>query len=175
MDRSGATRARLFEELFRNHARYVHESLRRLGVRPADLPDCTQDVFLAVHGALDRYDTSRSSQAWLFGFCLRIAANHRRLARHREGSADALEAQLDAEPGPEEAASSGQRKAALLRALQALPEEQRAVVILHDLDSIAAEEISKTLGIPLGTVYSRVRLGRAKLTQLLLGLGADHE
>ena len=71
------------ETLFDGEFSYVWNSLRRLGIHERDLEDMTHEIFLQVHRHWAAYDTSRPARPWLFGFCYRIAADYRRLARHR--------------------------------------------------------------------------------------------
>ena len=72
-----------FSDFFRAHAAYVAESLRRLGVAPADAEDMTHEVFLAVHRRFSEYDRVRSGKPWLFAFAIRIASNYRQRSSFR--------------------------------------------------------------------------------------------
>src|SRR5688572_18940673 len=71
-----------FRAIFVRELAYVVRSLRRLGVRHEEVEDMAQEVFLAAHVHLDRYDPSRPVRPWLFAFAARVAANYRRLSRH---------------------------------------------------------------------------------------------
>ena len=70
-----------FDELFESECDYVCHTLRRLGVRPRDVEDVAQEVFVAVHLRFDSFDRDRNPRSWLFAFAFRAAANYRRLAR----------------------------------------------------------------------------------------------
>jgi RNA polymerase sigma-70 factor, ECF subfamily len=164
----GEERHALFDRIFREHASYVQASLRRLGVRAAEVHDLSQDVFVAVHDALERFDTSRPVRPWLFAFCFRVASNHRRSSRVRAATTDVDELE-DPLVDPEHGAAARQLRARLLRALATLPEEQRAVIILHEMDQETTGDIAEALGIPVGTVRSRIRLGRKALERFLRG------
>jgi RNA polymerase sigma-70 factor, ECF subfamily len=146
--------------IFQDQFRYVWNSLRRLGVHERDLEDTAHEVFVRVHDQLPLFDPSRPLRPWLFGIALGIATNYRRLARHR--------VQLMAEP-PEVTdlarradESLEQNEQALLvhAALQSVSLEQRAVLVLHELDGCPIPEVATTLGLSLNTAYSRLRLGR---------------
>ena len=63
------------------HARFVWLSLQRLGIHPSDLDDIAQDVFMIVHRRLDTFDRRARISTWLFGICMRVAANYRRRRR----------------------------------------------------------------------------------------------
>jgi len=135
----------------------VCRALRRLGVGHADLKDVSQELFLAVHRQLATFDATRPIRPWLFGFALRFAANHRKLARLRDHvSIDAMP--HHAPPAPRDA--NVEARDLVLRALETMPYERRVAVVMHDLEGWGAPEIERELRIPLGTVYSRIRLGR---------------
>jgi RNA polymerase sigma-70 factor (ECF subfamily) len=146
--------------IFRQEFRYVWGSLRRLGVQERDLEDNTHEVFVRVHDQLPLFDASQPLRPWLFSIALGIAMNYRRLARHR----------LDLMAEPPEVTDQSQRaddrleqteEAKLVHvALQKVPLEQCAVLVLHELDGFAIPEVATTLGLSLNTAYSRLRLGR---------------
>jgi RNA polymerase sigma-70 factor (ECF subfamily) len=100
---------------------------------------------------------------WLFGFAMRVAADYRRLARHRmEASGVDVDA-TDPEPFADERVERRRQRAAVEAALDTLPLERRAVLVLHDLDEVPVPAIAEALGIPLNTAYSRLRLAREEL------------
>src|SRR5262245_58017072 len=67
--------------IYRDHGRFVWLSLQRLGIHPSDLDDVAQDVFMIVHRRLDTFDRRARISTWLFGICMRVAANYRRRRR----------------------------------------------------------------------------------------------
>lgn len=144
-----------FSSLFEAEFGYVCRALRRLGVREADLKDVAQELFVAVHGKLAAYDPARPIRPWLFSFAVRYASNYRRLARNRE-HIQGDDARLGAS-----AHSSIEARDLVLRALESLDFGQRTAIVMHDFEGFAAPEIADTLKIPVNTVYSRIRLGRA--------------
>ncbi len=153
-----------FRALFEAEFDYVFHSLFRLGVRRPDLEDLTHEVFVAVHRALADYDPARPLRPWLFGFAFRVASDHRRRAHHRREAPDERAGEApDARPLADEQLASEEARLLLLAGLDALPIERRAVVVMHDLDGCSAPEIAGAVGIPLNTVYSRLRLGREQL------------
>jgi RNA polymerase sigma-70 factor (ECF subfamily) len=147
--------------IYRANVGYVWRTLQRLGVRERDLEDVTHDVFVVVYRRLHTYDRSLPLRPWLFGIAFRVAAADRRLARH---DAEVVTERIDVadlgEPVDERAASAS----LVLAALDALAAEQRAVLVMHDLDGYTAPEIAAALETPLNTVYSRLRLARAKFS-----------
>jgi len=61
--------------IYREQGRFVWLSLQRLGIHPSDLDDIAQDVFMVVHRRLDTFDRRARISTWLFGICMRVAAN----------------------------------------------------------------------------------------------------
>lgn len=153
------TRARA-SELFATHGNYVWNALRRLGVRREDLEDLTHDTFVTVYKHWASFDAERPVRPWLFGFALRVASDHRRLARHRlEVSAPEHEPH-DERPDAADVLLQKEREALAHAALSAIELSRRAVFILHELDGSTVPEIAAALQIPVATAYSRLRLAR---------------
>jgi RNA polymerase sigma-70 factor (ECF subfamily) len=146
--------------IFQQEFRYVWNSLRRLGVHERDLEDVTHEVFVRVHDQLPLFDPTRPLRAWLFGIALGAATNYRRLARHRVDLVAELPDLSDPRQGAEESLERREEAALVHTALQRVPLEQRAVLVLHELDGYAIPEVATTLGLALNTAYSRLRLGR---------------
>ncbi len=152
-----------FRAVFEEQFDYVWCALRRLGVRDADLEDLVHEVFLRVHSKLAQYDARRPIRAWLFGFAYKVAADHRRLARHhKEVLGDPSDKPDQASPADERLVV-GERRALLAAALETVPIERRAVIVMHDIDGLPIREVADTLGLPVNTAYSRLRLARAEL------------
>jgi len=151
---------------FREEVSYVVHTLRRLGVRPADLEDVAHDVFLVVSRKWSDYQPERPIKPWLFGIAMRVALAYRRRAGYtREVLADNLH-DVAAELPSAEASLDGERRRVLVHAaLQAVDDSRKDVFVLHDLDGIAMPDIVRELGIPLNTGYSRLRLARAEFRE----------
>ena len=143
--------------------------LRRLGVPEADVEDAVHDVFVVAHRRYGTYDPSRPLRPWLLGIAFRIAAQWRRRHRLEVTVADPEPERPDETRTPDELVASQQVRSRLQAALSQLDIHQRAVVVMHDLDGIPVPEIARSLEVPLNTVYSRLRLGRAKVTAALRG------
>jgi RNA polymerase sigma-70 factor (ECF subfamily) len=160
-----------FRTVFRTHYRFVRVTLRRLGVREGELDDVAQDTFVIVYQKLDTFDDERSMELWLFGICLRVAARHRRLARHRvqvhvEEPVDGI----DSGPLPDAQAEAEHARRLVLVALDAIDPQRRPIFVMHDLNGFSAPEIAETLSIPLGTVSSRLRVAREEFRQAITRL-----
>jgi RNA polymerase sigma-70 factor (ECF subfamily) len=153
-----------FRAVFDGEFDYVWSTLRRMGVRERDLEDLTHDTFLKVSQRLGDYDTARPLRPWLFAFAFRVAADYRRLARHRVEALGDVPDNPDPEPAPDEQLATSEGRALIATALQAIELERRAVFVLHVLDDCAIPEVAVTLGIPLNTAYSRLRLAREEFS-----------
>ncbi len=149
-----------FARLYQEHFAFVWRSLLRLGVLEASADDAAQDVFVVVYRQLHRFAQRSALRTWLFGICINVARDHRRLVR-RKGQNEALD-DLPVEPSSGAERETGRLAAAQLldRALDALDDEKRAVFILAELEGMTAPEIAAATGLVLNTVYSRLRVAR---------------
>jgi RNA polymerase sigma-70 factor, ECF subfamily len=146
-----------FRQLFETEYVYVCRALCRLGVKSGDVPDVAQELFMLVHRELPSFDTARAVRPWLFAFAVRLASNHRRLARHRTSDADTALTDLGDHIAPSERHHA---RDMVLRALERLDEDKRTVLVLHDLEGFEAKEVAEMTGALVNTVYSRLRLAR---------------
>lgn len=149
-----------FHEMFESHFQYVWNSLRRLGIPLRELEDVTHDVFLRVYRQRHQYDPARPVRPWLFAFAFRVASDYRRLARHRLEVLGAPSDDVDPEPSAVDQLMRAEALSAGRAALETLELGRRAVFILYELDGCPMQEIALTLGIPVNTAYSRLRLAR---------------
>ena len=160
--------ARLYEA----HARQVWRTLLRLGVAPASVEDAVQDVFLTAHQRLKDFEGRSSSGTWLVGIAVRVAANARRSVQRR-GVVQLLDDRLvDPSRGPEQRLEQQRALWDLEQVLSQLPQEQREVVVLIDLEQLTAPQAAEALEVKLNTVSSRLRLGRGALSRALNAMHA---
>jgi RNA polymerase sigma-70 factor (ECF subfamily) len=132
--------------------------------------DRTQEVFLKLHGALPKYDFGKNFTAWF----LTLAKNHlideyRRTKwekTNRDEFDERVLSQASAD-GPEESLVARETKALVWEGLNRLPADMRMVIILRDLQGQSYEEVAEVLGLPLGTVKSRVNRARLQLARVL--------
>jgi RNA polymerase sigma-70 factor (ECF subfamily) len=160
-----------FRSVFELEMVYVMRTLRRLSVAPGDVEDLAHEVFLAAHQQFHRYDPSRPLKPWLFGFAFRIASHYRRKARRETPLLDA-DSISDEGPSPDSLLEKERKRQLILTALEGIELSRRAVFVLHELDACTCERISQTLEIPIGTVYSRLRLAREDFTSAVRRLQA---
>ena len=161
-----------FRTVFEQELGYVLRSLRRLGVAPADLEDMAHEVFLAVHDQLSAYDPSRPLRPWLFAFAFRIASHYRRKAR-RETPLEVADEVVDVAEPLDTLLDKKRKQELVLLALEHVEISRRAVFILHEIDGFTCEQIAVTLEIPIGTVYSRLRLAREDFASRIRKLHAQ--
>ncbi len=160
-------------DLYRAHYPHVWRTLRRLGVPARFVEDAAHDVFVVVHRRLGDFDQSRPVGPWLTGIAYRVASDHRRSARrHPEdvGQGAAIAQRADRRPGPEACAQQRERQRLVLAALETIDLDQRLVFIMHELDGVSCPAIAAEVDAPLNTVYSRLRLARARFRQAILRL-----
>ena len=168
VDQAKAGEPAACDALARRHRRAAYLlALQLLGNRD-DAMDVTQDAMLRFFTTLKSFDATRRVQPWL----LTIVRNQvRDLWRRRQrrpadaaGESDALVGQLAApQPGPEADLHRQELKARVWRALAALPAEKREIIVLRDFHDLSYADIAQVLGIPIGTVMSRLHGARRRL------------
>jgi RNA polymerase sigma-70 factor, ECF subfamily len=159
--------ASVFRAIYEANARLVWRVLGRLGVPERDLPDAVQDVFLVVHRKLPEFEPRAKLGTWIAGICRRVAADRRQLAHARREHPASEPENLTGEWGEgtfctdADALVDQRRARALLESiLEQMPETQRDVFALFELDGLSGDEIAAILDLPVGTVRSRLRLAR---------------
>ncbi len=157
-------------EVFREHSDFVWATLQRLGIPEADLEDTLQEVFLVVHRRLDTFDGSSMMTTWLYGICRRVAAGHRRRGyrRHELPADEADETASTEGDSPEHQAAAAQARRRLDAILDAMDLDRRAVFVMFELDGMSCPDIAAVVGVPVGTVYSRIHAARAEFEKLVI-------
>ena len=156
-----------FRAVFEADLDYVCASLHRLGARGQDVEDVAHDVFLVLFEKMPSLDRSRPLRPWLFGVAMRLLYAHRRKLRTSTEVPTSSPDALDSAPSPSDAAIAAERRRLVDAALDDLPDEQRAVFVLHAIDDVAMPDVAATLEIHLNTAYSRYRLARETFTRSL--------
>lgn len=163
-----------FQRIYEEHFPFVWKSLRRLGVREVDASDAAQEVFLVAYRKLSEFEGRSKISTWLFGICLRVARDRSRLAHNRLEVAgeDEMFDRIEGQGDVAEEAERREAAAMLERILAGLDFDQRAVFTLFEIEGLSGEEIAELLQIPLGTVYSRLRLSRESFQRAVSRLQA---
>ncbi|MEA2289199.1 MAG: hypothetical protein QOD55_1196 [Solirubrobacteraceae bacterium] len=150
------------EELFRRHWPASHRAAWLVVHDAAAAEDVAQEAFLAAVRALDRFDRRRPFGPWLHRIVVNRAIDHARAREaRREVAADAVAEAV----APEQAGAAPAGE--LLDALARLAPEQRAVIVMRHLLGFTPGEIARALGLPRGTVNSRLRRGLDALQEPL--------
>lgn len=156
-------------QIYERHAGFVWASLQRLGVRDPDLDDVLQEVFVVVHQKIATFDGTSKMTTWLFGISLRVASAYRRRGFRRKETfvAETPEEPSDASSSPEEAMAAAESRLRLAALLDELDLEKRAVFVMFEIDELSCEEIAQIVGVPVGTVYSRLHSARKDFQKAL--------
>lgn len=146
---------------------FIARVLRNLGVRGSDLDDVSERVFSSAASRLDDI-APESERAFLVQAAVRWAANDRRArARVREVACDNLPDVPDAAPSPEDLTARRRAVAVLDGLLETMELDLRAVFVLDEIEEMSRSEIARVLGLPEGTVASRLRRAREDFEQKL--------
>jgi len=140
---------------------FIWRSLRRLGVAEPLVDDAAQRVFEVAARRLTDIELGRE-RAFLFKTALLVATEARRAAARArvEGGGVELEKLEDPQPSPEEAALLEEKRRFLDHALAALDFDERTVFVLYEIEEMSLTQIAELVGIPRGTVASRLRRAR---------------
>jgi RNA polymerase sigma-70 factor (ECF subfamily) len=158
-----------WEEIARDHGRFLYTVAYRLTGHHDDAQDLVQEVLLRVRRGLATYEPG-SLEGWLS----RITTNtflddvRRRARRPLDVMGELPEPLVGVDADPEEALARTGLPADVQTALSQLPPDYRAAVVLCDVVGMDYAEIAEALGIPPGTVRSRIHRGRAQLRKVLV-------
>jgi RNA polymerase sigma-70 factor (ECF subfamily) len=158
-----------FETLVLPHLDAAYRLARWLSTCPADADDVVQEAILRAYRGFHAF-RGQEAKAWL----LVIVRNCHRsaLQQRRRRPAEPLPEESDVQdahsmiattPGPEDETAAADERKALVRLILELPEDQREVVILKDVEDMSYREIASVIGAPIGTVMSRLARARAAL------------
>lgn len=161
-----------FADLVAEHQRMVVQlAVNLLGDRDEAL-DLSQDVFIRVFRTIGQFRGQSALRTWIYRIAINQARNRHRFWRRRRRSDqvsldDHVAAHGDfrsgAESGPDRILAQKELANRLKRALDALPFDQRTVVVLREVDGLSYEEIAFSLGVAVGTVKSRLTRARQVL------------
>jgi RNA polymerase sigma-70 factor (ECF subfamily) len=179
--RSRGGDAAAFERIVDVHSAAVYRICEgMLGASEAE--DAAQEAFVRVHAGLASFRGDSKLSTWIHRVTTNVALK-RAAKRRRRPAAAGLDAAAEVAatgPSPEAGVDAEERRAALRRALDQLPPEQRAVVVLRGLEGLPFDVVARTLGIPEPTAQSRMSRAKARLRELLGRLlpdepGSNHE
>ena len=133
----------------------------------ADAEDVAQEAFLRAFRSLRTFRGQRRFRTWLFQIAINTARTHRRTRARRQEEAVGGSIDLDTTAGGGSLEQAVIARDRIHRALETLPADLREAVVLRDVNGLDYREIAAALGVPIGTVESRIFRGRARLRQAL--------
>jgi glucose/mannose transport system substrate-binding protein len=152
-------------ELMALHEGALAHHLARLGVPPAEVDDAVQEVFIVAARKLSEMRAG-SERAFLFATALRVARNARRgFSRRTNLVASLHDVASRASPTAEELAEEMQGQALLDDVIEQIPSDARLVFLLTELEELPVAAVAQRLGVPAGTVASRLRRARAYIEE----------
>ena len=164
-----------FSRLYDQSSPYIYGLILRVVNQPQIAEEVTMDVYVQVWKQAKSYNVNRGTpMGWLITLARSRAIDRLRSGRLERANVTSIEevgglASADANP---EDQSSGKQRAEIVRnALTSLPREQRESLMLAYFGGYSQSEISEQLGIPLGTVKTRIRLGMMRLRDALAPYG----
>ena len=153
-----------FEQIVIRYERRVLNLAWRLLGNGEDAQDASQEVFMRAFRFLHKFDSTRPFEPWLIRLTINVC---RDIGRKRTVTvlldADAVQARSD----PQMELSSEEQKAMLQKALQELPEKERAAVVLRDIEGFSTAEVAEILGSSEATVRSQISTARLKIRKAL--------
>jgi RNA polymerase sigma-70 factor, ECF subfamily len=168
LDRFRAGDGTAFDEIVAAHERRVFAIAIRICRHHEDARDVTQDVFVTALRTLRGFRGEAQLSTWLHRVTVNASLDLVRKRSRREGpSVEEMDDAPTDEPGPEAEAIGSVRAREVHRALGRIAPDQRAVIVLHDLQGLDYAEVAASLDVPVGTVKSRLHRARLALAQQL--------
>ncbi len=159
-----------FRRLFEMHQAGVYSLIAYL-VRSADeAADLVQTTFIKAWRALPRLQEPATFTAWLYRIARNVVKDHRKQAGRGQRTLPLTNASQVMTNSAEEVLVAEERRQAVRRAIEALPDQHREVVVMHHLNGLDVKTISEALGLPANTVISRLSRARQTLRRKLLSV-----
>jgi len=160
-------------ELFERYVTFVWRVVAAHGVREADVPDVTQDVFVIAFRKIDDWDPARASAtSWLYAIAARVAANHRRKGHVRREQPDEAPGASVA-PDPDAGIDRQRLLTELGDVLAGMDADKRDVFVLFEVAELSMHEVAATVGCPLKTAYKRLYAARRVIAERFGKKGGD--
>lgn len=163
-----------FDQIMRLHADRIYNYVRRMVGNPQDAEDITQEVFIRAYQGLSQFDGRSSLSTWLFRIATNLCIDHKRRQSRRVQTIPYHHDEADEEEGDWEFPDTAQPSAleqlltkelqeVVERAIEALSPKLKTVLLLYDVEGLSYEQIAEALGIPTGTVKSRLFAAREQI------------
>jgi RNA polymerase sigma-70 factor (ECF subfamily) len=174
IERAQAQDEAAFDQIVRLYADRIYNYVRRMVGNPQDAEDITQEVFIRAYQGLSQFDGRASFSTWLFRIATNLCIDHKRRQSRRVQTVPYHHDESDEEEGDWEFPDTNQPSALdhlLNQELQAVVEgaierlnpKLKTVLLLYDVEGLSYEQIAETLGIPMGTVKSRLFAAREQI------------
>jgi RNA polymerase sigma factor (sigma-70 family) len=153
------------EQLIRAHSRRLYNFVRRRVGNPADVDDLVQDTYVEAVKSVGKFHGYSRPETWLFGIAMNLVRNHYKRAHLHNvfEYSDVEDMHGDTAEDPMEAAERHQTMIRIVNAIGQLPRETQMIFHLIFDDNCSYEEAATTLGMPVGTIRSRISRARALL------------
>lgn len=161
-----------FEELMQSHESRIYAiALRMMGNRE-DAQDCAQEAMVRIYRAMGSFKGQSALATWIYRITMNTCLDELRRRKARKvTSLDSLVdngwSPTDTGDTPEEHGLRVEKQNALNQAIQSLPDDMRAAIILRDVKGYSYDEIASILDANVGTIKSRISRGREKLREIL--------
>jgi RNA polymerase sigma-70 factor (ECF subfamily) len=150
-----------FDEVYDAHFAFVWRNVLNRGVPSSAVDDVVQEVFVVVHRKLPGFEGRSSLRTWLAGIVRRVVADHVRKRGNAPVGDEPLENDSPSEArGPAEELDAKAAARVLDQLLAQMPEAQREVFILHEIEQMTGREIAESVGANENTVHTRLRAAR---------------
>lgn len=158
----------IIKELIEKYKDMIFNMLCRMTCNYDDAMELAQETFLKAMIALPMFRYESSMKTWLYKIAVNLAINHKRKWSLFKKKEEPLETYLrDKRSSPEEQTCCKQLSHHVQQAINRLPKDQKAMIILRDIEELSYLEISHVLGLPIGTVKSRLARARCFLKKAL--------
>jgi RNA polymerase sigma-70 factor (ECF subfamily) len=177
----------VFKVLVKRYQHRVYSTAYRLLGNNDEAEEVVQDTFIKVHQNLDKYRMNAAFSSWIFRIAHNVCMDSLRAKQRRRatsivsfdpqssvaesdgafGASQPVAQLADDKPDPSQVLDLSEQTEVVEASLRQLPEAQKTVLILHDIEGFSYQEIAEIVGTSIGTVRSRLHYGRIKLKELL--------
>jgi RNA polymerase sigma-70 factor (ECF subfamily) len=165
-----AVAAPSFASVYREHVETVARWVARLGGQALDVEDVTHDVFLKVQRELPKFRGDARLSTWLYAMTANTVRTRRRIERFRRlfrGDAEEGETVADERPLPPDVLEEREAQRTLYRVLDLLPDRDREVLVLFELEGCSGQEVAELLRTRLATVWVWRHRARERFARVL--------
>ena len=165
LERAATGDVSAFEQVMLRTERLVMSTARRMLGNVPDAEEASQEVFLRVYKYLHRFDRSKPFEPWLYRLTINVCNDIG--SRRTRSSEMVLSEVAQSEDSPLDSLQIDERRRLLQNALAALPEKQRAAVVLRDLQGMSTAEVAESMKVTEATVRSHLSAARLRLKRFL--------